>query len=157
MTITARTARDKGRAAENALAAWLQANGFPDAERSASKIVDRGDIAGVPRCCIQIKHYSDPMRGLREAQAGALEQAHGRRPVAVVRLPGVSDPGQWWAATTLARCEGGVTVQGIAVGPRCSARTIHLAIDLNGAAWRDGWWITTVERLFAALPGAVTS
>ena len=45
-------------------------------------------------------------------------------------------------------------MQGIAVGPRCSARTIHLAIDLNGAAWRDGWWISTVSRLFAALPGA---
>lgn len=156
MTITARTARDKGRAAENALAAWLQANGFPDAERSASKIVDRGDIAGVPRCCIQIKHYSDPMRGLREAQAGALEQAHGRRPIAVVRLPGVGDPGQWWAATTVEPFTR-FTMHGIGVGPRCTARTIHLAIDLSGAAWRDGWWLTTVSRLFAALPGAVTS
>ena len=156
MTITARTARDKGRAAENALAAWLQTNGFPDAERSAHKIKDRGDIAGVPRCCIQIKHYSDPMRGLREAQAGALVQAHGRRPVAVVRLPGVGDPAQWWAATTVEPFTR-FTMHGIGVGPRCTARTIHLAIDLNGAAWRDGWWLTTVERLFAALPGAVTS
>ena len=151
----------RGAAAERALVVWLRENGWPDACRARGEgSVDRGDIGGIPRTAIQVKAAKRPeyvMDRLRAAQQGALEQAHGRRPIAVVRLPGVGDPGQWWAATTLARCEGGVTVQGIAVGPRCTARTIHLAIDLRGAAWRDGWWITTVERLFAALPGAVTS
>ena len=41
---------------------------------------------------------------------------------------------------------------------QCSpARMIHAAIGEHGGALRDGWWITTCERLFAALPGAVTS
>lgn len=153
-----RTANNRGRKAENDVAAWLQANGFPDAERSASKIVDRGDIAGVPGTCIEVKHCNDPMRALRDAQREALAEAFGRRPVAVVRLPGVTDPAKWWAATP-ARAEDnpGVWVLGIGLAPRCPARAVAKSIEEHGAAWRGGWWITTVDRLFAALPQAVAS
>lgn len=151
----------RGNRAERDLVVWLRANGWPDACRARGEgRVDRGDIGGIPRTCIQIKNALKPayvMPRLREAQAGALEQAHGRRPVAVVRLPGVGDPGQWWAATPVPPQDGvNHTLRGIGVGPRCSARLIHYTIEAHGAAWRDGWWITTCERLFAALPGAVT-
>ena len=150
----------RGAKAERDLVVWLRENGWPDACRARGEgPVDRGDIGGIPRVAVQVKAAKRPeyvMPRLREAQAGALVQAHGRRPIAVVRLPGVGDPAQWWAATTVEPFTR-FTMHGIGVGPRCTARTIHLAIDLSGAAWRDGWWITTVSRLFAALPGAVTS
>jgi hypothetical protein len=150
----------RGAKAERDLVVWLRENGWPDACRARGEgSVDRGDIGGIPRTCIQIKNALKPayvMPRLREAQAGALVQAHGRRPVAVVRLPGVGDPGQWWAATPLEGF-GNVTVTHVGVGPRCGARMLHYTIEAHGAAWRDGWWITTVSRLFAALPGAVTS
>ena len=149
-----RTANNRGRKAENDVAAWLQANGFPDAERSASKIVDRGDIAGVPGTCIEVKHCNDPMRALRDAQREALAEAFGRRPVAVVRLPGVTDPAKWWAATPMSPddfCPADI------LPPRCPAGAIHAAISERDGAIRDGWWITTVDRLFAALPQAVAS
>ena len=156
VTITARTARNKGREAENRLATWLQFNGFPDAERSASKLEDRGDIAGVPGCAIQVKHYADPMRGLREAQAGARKQAMGRRPVAVVRLRGVTDPAEWWAATQLTWDRStkrfNLPADARFVGDRCNAHTIHRGIHEHGGVLRGGWWITTVSRMFGALP-----
>lgn len=153
-----RTANNRGRKAENDVAAWLQANGFPDAERSASKIVDRGDIAGVPGTCIEVKHCNDPMRALRDAQREALAEAFGRRPVAVVRLPGVTDPAKWWAATPYwATLPSSVAVQWPNLNDRCNAHMIHRAIGECGGAVRGRWWITTVDRLFAALPQAVAS
>lgn len=153
-----RTANNRGRKAENDVAAWLQANGFPDAERSASKIVDRGDIAGVPGTCIEVKHCNDPMRALRDAQREALAEAFGRRPVAVVRLPGVTDPAKWWAATPMSHAQFVLGVgHGVVLPERCFARVIHATISEYGSCLRDGWWITTVDRLFAALPQAVAS
>ena len=147
--ITARTARDKGRQAENQLATWLQANGFPDAERSASKLEDRGDIAGVPGVCVQVKAYADAMRGLREAQAGAVRQAMGRRPVAVVRLRGVTDPAQWWAATPDWPLPQPPFPRDL--GTKCNAHSIHRGIHEYGVVQRGDWIITTVSRMFEAL------
>jgi hypothetical protein len=156
MTISGRHANTRGRAAENALAAWLQANGFPDAERSASKLVDRGDIAGVPGTCIEIKHCNDPMRALRDAQREALAEAFGRRPVAVVRLPGVTDAGSWWAATPypVVVSHQVTRIDFIVVADRCPASKVHAAIGECGGALRGGWWLTTVERLFSTLKAA---
>ncbi len=159
--ISGRHANTRGRKAENDLATWLQGNGFPDAERSASKIVDRGDIAGVPGTCVEVKHCGDPMRALRDAQREALAEAFGRRPVAVVRLPGVTDPSSWWAATP---CRvgrhhvwiggHGLPLDGHPVNDRCPASKIHAAIGECGGALRGGWWISTVDRLFATLRAA---
>ena len=151
----------RGAKAERDLVVWLRENGWPDACRARGEgSVDRGDIGGIPRVAVQVKAAKRPeyvMARLREAQAGALVQAHGRRPVAVVRLPGVGDPAQWWAATPYDEVGWNYSTSTIAVSYRSPARKIHAAIGEHGAAWRDGWWITTVERLFAALPGAVTS
>lgn len=156
MTITARTARSKGRAAENALAAFLQANGFPDAERSASKLEDRGDIAGVPGTAIQVKNFADPLRGLREGQAGVLRQAMGRRPVAVVRLPRVTDPALWWASYPFTfgawPVDGPWVHEGTPRLPaKSSAAAVHGAIADRGWVLRGDWMVSTVDRLFGAL------
>ena len=166
----------RGAKAERDLVVWLRANGWPDACRARGEgSVDRGDIGGIPRVAVQVKAAKRPeyvMARLREAQAGALVQAHGRRPVAVVRLPGVGDPAQWWAATPvqwLPNAGAGrfgdptprpgydLPIDACDVSKCSPARMIHAAIGEHGGALRDGWWITTVSRLFAALPGAVTS
>ena len=166
----------RGARAERDLVVWLRANGWPDACRARGEgSVDRGDIGGIPRTAIQVKNANKPeyvMARLRAAQTGALEQAHGRRPVAVVRLPGVTDPAQWWAATTVQWLPeagtgrlGNGTVRGgydlpidaADVPARCYRYHLEWNIEEHGGALRDGWWITTVSRLFAALPREVAA
>jgi hypothetical protein len=151
----------RGARAERDLVVWLRANGYPDAVRARGEgSVDRGDIGGIPRTAIQVKNANKPeyvMARLRAAQAGALEQAHNRRPVAVVRLPGVTDPAQWWAATPTLHQPGLCPVDHPLVLDRCSVHTLRNVLSWRGGAVRAGWWITTCERLFGALPGAVTS
>jgi hypothetical protein len=49
-------AKAKGTAAETMLVRYLQANGFPYVERRAlGGSQDRGDIAGVPGCVLEVK------------------------------------------------------------------------------------------------------
>jgi hypothetical protein len=49
-------ARAKGTAAETAVVRFLQANGYPNAERRAlAGSQDRGDIAGIPGVVIEVK------------------------------------------------------------------------------------------------------
>lgn len=152
MSITARTARDKGRTAENQLAAWLQANGFPDAERSAHKLDDRGDIAGIPGCCLQVKCYADPMRALREAQAGAVRQAGGRWPVAVVRLPRITDPAEWLASVPWGWHPFGCRLTPAkALRPNCTRAVLADALAAHRVVQRGDWLVSTVGTLFGAL------
>lgn len=152
-----RSAREKGARAERDLVAWLRVNGWPEAARCRDSLEDRGDVSGLPGVCVQVKSYASPMRGLREGQAGALVQAHGRRPVAVVRLPRVTDPADWWAATPVERRGRGfdLGVDAREVGPVCQAATVHRAIASDGGALRWShdreWWITSADRLFALL------
>lgn len=154
--ISGRGANARGRKAENDLAAWLRDNGWPDAQRAAAAQHDRGDIAGLPGVCVEVKHCGDPMRALRDAQREVLEEAHGRLPVAVVRLPGVTDPADWWAATPTTRgpASGLYTplIDARPVSERCNAHTIHRAIHEHGGALRGGWWISSCDRLFATIP-----
>lgn len=152
-----RSAREKGAQAERDLVAWLRDNGWPEAARCRDSLEDRGDVSGLPGIAVQVKSYSSPMRGLREGQAGALVQAHGRRPVAVVRLPRVTDPADWWAATPVQRFGSGYSlpVDAREVGPVCQAATIHRALASDGGALRWShdreWWITSADRLFSLL------
>lgn len=165
--ISGRGANARGRKAENDLAAWLRDNGWPDAQRAAAAQHDRGDIAGLPGVAVEIKHCGDPMRALRDAQREAVEEAHGRLPVAVVRLPGVTDPADWWAATPVRWVDGAGTgrlgdptprpgydllIDARPVSDRCNAHTIHRAIHEHGGALRGGWWISNCDRLFATIP-----
>jgi hypothetical protein len=50
-------ARAKGTAAETAVVRFLQANGYPHAERRAlAGSQDRGDIAGIPGLVVEVKN-----------------------------------------------------------------------------------------------------
>ncbi len=150
-----------GREAENQLAEWLRANGFPDAQVAAKAQRDRGDIAGVPGCCVEVKALADPMRGLRDGQSDAVKEAFGRRPVAVVRLPGVTDPARWWAATieapewepqhAMPDALFWLGMEASRVKARCSAAAVAGAIDSHGAVFRGDWLVTEVGRLFPAM------
>lgn len=157
----------RGAKAERDLVVWLREHGWPDACRARGEgTVDRGDIGGIPGVCVQVKAAAKPeyvMARLRAAQQGALAQAWGRREVAVVKLPGVGDPAKWWAATPLPKWCPASTLSLPSTQPRVGhlapAVTIQHAINERGGALRDGpgldgdwvWWITTVDRLFAAL------
>ena len=157
----------RGAKAERDLVVWLREHGWPDACRARGEgTVDRGDIGGIPGVCVQVKAAAKPeyvMPRLRAAQQGAVVQAWGRREVAVVKLPGVGDPGSWWAATPLPKWRPTSALSLPSTQPRVGylapAVTIQHAINERGGALRDGpgldgvwvWWITTVDRLFAAL------
>jgi len=157
----------RGAKAERDLVVWLREHGWPDACRARGEgTVDRGDIGGIPGVCVQVKAAAKPeyvMARLRAAQQGALAQAWGRREVAVVKLPGVGDPAKWWAATPLPKWCPTSALSLPSTQPRVGylapAVTIQHAINERGGALRDGpgldgdwvWWITTVDRLFAAL------
>jgi len=96
----------KGTAAETAVVNYLNANGYPFAERRAlAGINDKGDVAGIPAVCIEIKAqrtYTIPA-WLKEL---AVEKANAKAKTAflVVKPNGVGDKntGQWWAILPLA-------------------------------------------------------
>lgn len=65
------TAKAKGRAVENQAVQWLRDHGWPAAERRRlAGVADKGDIAGVPGCCIEVKSAAQwaPVRWLRECE-----------------------------------------------------------------------------------------
>lgn len=89
----------KGTAAESAVVAWLQANGHPHAERRAlAGINDKGDIAGVPGVCIEVKnHKSLDLAGWCAELVVEIANAKARTGVVIAKRRGKSDVGEWYA------------------------------------------------------------
>ena len=103
--------RDIGTQAETAVVRYLQAHGWPHAERRALRgIQDAGDITGTPGVCWEVKagHAAETAgdgtidRWLRETQREA-ENAHADWGVLVVKRPGhgMRSVGDWWAIVPL--------------------------------------------------------
>ena len=95
--------KDKGDRAERELVAWLRSNGYPTAHRSrAGWSDDVGDVLGVPDLCIEVKSAKTMRLGpwLDELD---VERANAGQPrgVLVVKRPGWSDPGEWFAVRRL--------------------------------------------------------
>lgn len=98
-------AKQKGTAAETAVVKWLNANGFPTAERRAlAGINDMGDITGIPGLVIEIKNhksYKIP-EWLKETM---VEKANAKadHAILVIKPNGVGDTrvGDWWVVLTL--------------------------------------------------------
>ncbi len=92
--------RRRGRDTERALAAWLNAHGFPDAA-PVEAFTAGPDITGTPGWAIEVKARTrlDLAAWLKQAH----RQAAGARPLLVVRLngQGTTDPGGWAAIQTL--------------------------------------------------------
>ena len=91
-------ARGKGTHAESQVVTYLAEHGFPDAERRAlNGAKDRGDIAGVPGVCIEVKNAA--RQCLAEwVDEAAEEGGNAHVPVNVVwhKRRGKGSPGQWF-------------------------------------------------------------
>lgn len=98
--------KQKGTAAETAVARYLQTNGWAHCERRALiGSSDKGDITGVPGICVEVKsavRYDIP-EWLKETatETGNARADHG---VLIVKPKGVGDTrvGDWWAVMPLA-------------------------------------------------------
>lgn len=100
--MSGRSSKAKGYSGERAVTAWLQANGFPYAERRrAGATKDTGDIVGViPGLCIEVKNHS------RMALSDWLDQLQvemGNHAipawsgVVIHKRRGKTDVGEWYA------------------------------------------------------------
>lgn len=144
-----------GDQAEQALVLWLRANGFPDACRARGEATDRGDLGGIPGVCVQVKRAAQEryiMPRLRAAQQGASEQAMGRLPVAVVRLPRVTDPSKWWASVpAYDEWTRAWFPDRRVVNERCPLPVLGAALEECRWVLRGDWLVTSVSELFGAL------
>lgn len=100
-----------GNDAEKAVASYLAANGWPEAEwRRGRGIHDAGDIAGTPKVCWQVKggayahagQDADVAQWLADVEEQR-ERAHADIGVVVLARKGYGAPraGYWWAIITL--------------------------------------------------------
>lgn len=101
-----RRPKDKGTDAERAVVRYLQANGFPQAERRASNgNADRGDITGCPGICWEVK-YRDKMPGDGQLNMWLVETERERENagadigILIVRRPHAA-VASWWAVARL--------------------------------------------------------
>lgn len=122
-----------GTAAETAVARYLQANGWPSAERRALRgIKDAGDLTGTPGVCWSVKGGE----AARNASDGAVhkwlaelddQKGHAVAEVGVLVLQrrgvGYGNAGRWWAVMTLADLSALVMQEG-------SRIYHHLALDM---------------------------
>jgi Holliday junction resolvase len=97
----------KGTAAETAVVRFLQANGYPHAERRAlAGAQDRGDIAGIPGLVIEVKNERAMKLAAWIAEADAerynLPARPGMAEASVVwhKRRGKTDPGDWYVTMT---------------------------------------------------------
>lgn len=89
----------KGTAAESQVARWLQAHGFPHAERRAlAGNSDRGDIAGIPRVSLEVKACKTMTLAAWVDESIAEAVNAGAEVHAVVhKRIGKGDVGDWYA------------------------------------------------------------
>lgn len=100
-----------GTAAETAVARYLQAHGFPHAERRALRgIQDAGDITGIPGICVEVKGGEAAKAASDLLVADWLEETEKERVnaradigVLVLQRRGVgpANAGRWWAVISL--------------------------------------------------------
>jgi hypothetical protein len=90
----------KGTAAETAVVRFLQANGYPHAERRAlAGAQDRGDVAGIPGLVIEVKNEQ------RMDLAGWMNEVARETPVGDLgvvwhKRRGHTLPGAWYVTMT---------------------------------------------------------
>jgi len=98
--------RRKGHTAERELAAWLRRNGYPEARRFlAGDGRQPGDVDGIPGVCLEVKNAARVQLGPWLAQVDA-EARSGSVPFVVVRLPRITDPGEWALVTRVRQLPG---------------------------------------------------
>ena len=95
----------KGTSAETAVVNYLIANGYIHAERRAlAGVNDKGDIAGLPGVCIEVKaHKSYSIPAWLKELAAEKVNAKAQVGILVVKPVGVgsANTGNWWAIMPL--------------------------------------------------------
>lgn len=94
----------KGRAAEIAVARYLQSVGFESAEptRRSGWADDRGDIDGIPGVVVEIKNAKRiELFGWMDELHAEIRNAKASTGVLVVKRRGIADPARWYAVTEL--------------------------------------------------------
>jgi Holliday junction resolvase len=89
----------KGTAAETAVVRFLQANGYPHAERRAlAGAKDRGDIAGIPGVVVEVKaaRRFELAAWMDETLVEAMTVGADQVPMLVVKRPGQGNPADWY-------------------------------------------------------------
>lgn len=100
-----------GTAAETAVVRYLQANGFPHAERRALRgELDAGDITGCPGICVEVKGGAaarsasdgDVVAWMKEVRA---ETVNANADIGLLvmqrKAVGPKNAGRWWAVLTV--------------------------------------------------------
>jgi hypothetical protein len=103
-----RRPKDLGTDAERAVVRFLQANGWPHAERRALRgTSDAGDVTGTPGVCWEVKSRGRPVSDAQIArwlEETDIERRNAGADVGllVVRRPGFgpANAGAWWAVLT---------------------------------------------------------
>ncbi|MGB5758854.1 MAG: hypothetical protein WBM50_18220 [Acidimicrobiales bacterium] len=97
--------RNRGKVGERSVAAYLQAHGFPHAERRLSGDGgDTGDITGTPGLVIDAKNAPrsfTPGEFVNQL-AAEIDNAGADHGVMFVKRRGKTDVGEWYALTTVA-------------------------------------------------------
>jgi hypothetical protein len=101
-----------GTAAETAVVRYMQANGFPTAERRALRgSFDCGDVTGIPSVCVEIKGGQAAKTASDGQVAAWLDEtdterlnAHAEIGVLVMARAGIGalNAGRWWAVLPFA-------------------------------------------------------
>jgi hypothetical protein len=96
----------KGTSAETAVVNYLNANGFPHAERRAlAGINDKGDVGGIPFVVVEVKaHRTYTIPSWMKELATEKANAKATTAFLVVKPNGVgtANTGNWWAIMPLA-------------------------------------------------------
>lgn len=89
----------KGTEAERKVVEYLQANGFPYAERRAlAGALDKGDVTGVPGVVLEVKnHAALDLAGWLNELMREVDNAQARYGAVVAKRRGHGDAGQWYA------------------------------------------------------------
>jgi len=102
--VTRAYAKAKGAKAENQVAEYLRANGYPDADRRPRNgRNDRGDIGGVPYVVIEVKNttsYAGELAGWLAEAEKERENAGAELGLVWHKRKGTTDPGQWYVTMT---------------------------------------------------------
>lgn len=96
------TAKAKGRDTENRFVEFLQ-RWVPHAERRRlNGNQDRGDIAGTPGICWEVKSGARlDLAGWMHELDAEVRNDHARHGVIVIRPKGAPDPANWWTVMRL--------------------------------------------------------
>ena len=91
-------AKAKGRQGEQAIVDWLIRHGWQYAERRRLMgTADRGDIAGVPGCCVEVKSVKriELAEFVKELEA-EMANDQAQTGVVVIKRRGHTDPDDWF-------------------------------------------------------------